>query len=331
MERLMKTILVTGGAGYIGSHTVLELLESGYFPIVYDNLSTGHREAVLGGKLIVGDLADCKKLDRVFKRYKPEAVIHFAASIEVEESVKDPEKYFQNNLLNGLNLLQVMRRNNVFKIIFSSTAAVYGNPKRVPIKEESSLAPVNPYGLSKLMFEQILNCFSSAYQFKAISLRYFNAAGADPEGRIGEMSKKPTHLITRAILTALGKYPYLEIYGTDYPTPDGTCIRDYIHVKDLASAHILALKKLDQEKFSSAYNLGTGRGFSVLEVIKATKEVTGIDFAVKEGPRRAGDPVILVASPKKAKSELGFRPKYSDLETIIKTAWRWHKSRPIDF
>jgi len=323
----MKTILVTGGAGYIGSQAVKELANAGYFPITYDNLSTGHKEAILAGELVVGDLADADKLDQVFKKYKPEAVMHFAASIEVEESVKNPAKYFENNVTNGLNLLGAMLKNNIKKIIFSSTAAVYGNPKRVPIKESDPTEPINPYGLSKLMFEQILEWYSKSYNLKSISLRYFNAAGADPEGRIGQDSPKPTHLITRAILTALGRYPYLEIFGTDYPTKDGTCIRDYIHVKDLARAHILALKKLDG-KYSPVYNLGTGRGFSVKEVVKIVKEVSRIDFPVKESPRREGDPAKLVACSDLAQKELGFKPKYSKLNTIIETAFLWHKKHP---
>jgi len=324
----MKTILVTGGAGYIGSQTVKELLEADYFPITYDNLSAGHKEAVLGGEFVLGDLADIKQLDQTFKKYKPEAVIHFAAKVVVEESVKNPEKYFENNVVNGLKLLNVMLKNGVKKIIFSSTATVYGNPKRIPIKENDPPEPINPYGLSKLIFEQMLLCYKKAYGLKSISLRYFNAAGADPSGKIGQDSPKPTHLITRVILTALGKYPYLEIFGTDYPTKDGTCIRDYIHVKDLAIAHILALKALDKGKYSSVYNLGTGRGYSVRQVVEEAKKTTGIDFRVKEGPRRAGDPAILVASCQKIKKELGFKPKYSDLKTILKTAWRWHKDHP---
>jgi len=326
----MRTILVTGGAGYIGSQTVKELKDAGYFPITYDNLSTGHKEAVLAGELFVGDLAGTDKLDQVFKKYKPEAVMHFAASIEVEESIKNPAKYFENNLTRGLNLLKVMFKNNVKKIVFSSTAAVYGNPKRVPIKESDPTDPINPYGLSKLMFEQILSWYKRAHGLKFISLRYFNAAGADPSGKIGQDSPKPTHLITRAILTSLGKYSCLEIFGTDYPTKDGTCIRDYIHVKDLAKAHILALKKLEDECLP-VYNLGTGRGFSVKDVVEMVKEISGVNFPVKESPRRVGDPAELVACSNLAQKELGFKPEYSDLEMIIKTAWNWHKTHPKGF
>lgn len=326
-----KTILVTGGAGFIGSQTVKELFDRGYFPITYDNLSTGHKEAVLAGEFVLGDLADTEKLDKTFKKYKPEAVIHFAASIEVEESVKDPEKYFENNVVNGLNLLRIMLQNKVKKIIFSSTAAVYGNPKHLPIREKDPTEPINPYGLTKLMFEKILSCYQKAYGIKSISLRYFNAAGADFSGKIGQDYPAPTHLITRALFTALGRYPCLEIFGTDYPTKDGTCIRDYIHVKDLALAHILALKKLDEGVFSPVYNLGTGSGYSVKQVIEVVKKVTGVDFDVKESARRQGDPAVLVASIELAKKELGFRPKYSDLETIIKSAWNWHKAHPSGY
>jgi len=327
----LKTILVTGGAGYIGSQTVKELAQAGYFPVVYDNLSTGHREAVLFGDFVLGDLSDEAKLSQTFQEYKPEAVIHFAASVEVEESVRNPQKYFINNFSNGINLLKVMLKQNVRKIIFSSTAAVYGNPKRVPIKEVDNTSPINPYGLSKLMFEEVLSWYDKAYGLKSVCFRYFNAAGADPSGKIGQDSPKPTHLITRAILTALGKYPYLEIYGTDYPTKDGTCIRDYIHVKDLSIAHILGLGFLQEGNSSKIYNLGTGRGYSVKEVIAMVKRVTGVDFKVKEASRRPGDPAELVASSQKAQKELNFLPKFSNLETIIETAWNWHRLHPSGF
>ena len=323
-----KTILVTGGAGYIGSQTVKELAEAGFTPIVYDNLSTGHGEAIKGAELVVGDLSDIKNIDKTIKKYQPGAVIHFAASIEVEDSVKNPEKYFQNNVVNGLNLLKAMRENNIDKLIFSSSAAVYGQPKKSPISEDALKNPLNPYGLTKLMFENILSSYNIAYGLKSISLRYFNAAGADPSGETGQDSKKPTHLITRVILTAFEKYPYLEIFGDDYETKDGTCVRDYIHIKDLATAHVLALKALDGDKFSPVYNLGTGHGYSVQEVVEMAKKITGIDFKVKMSPRREGDPAELIADSSLATKELSFEPKYSDLETIIKTAWKWHKGHP---
>lgn len=323
-----KTILVTGGAGYIGSQTVRELTEAGFTPIVYDNLSTGHREAIKGVELVVGDLNDIDNINQTIKKYKPEAVIHFAASIEVEDSVKNPQKYFENNIVNGLNLLKVMRKNQVNKIIFSSSAAVYGDVKDIPIKEDAPKNPMNPYGLTKLMFEDILASYNIAYDLKSISLRYFNAAGADPSGEYGQDSLKPTHLITRVILTALGKYPELEMFGSDYPTPDGTCVRDYIHIKDLAAAHVLALKALDGDKFSPVYNLGTGHGYSVKEVIDTAKKITGKDFKVKISARREGDPAELIANSGLARKELCFEPKYSDLENIISTAYRWHKNHP---
>lgn len=329
-----KTILVTGGAGYIGSQTVRELAEAGFTPIVYDNLSTGHREAVEGIngvngiEVIEGDLNDIENINKTIKKYQPDAVFHFAASIEVEDSVKNPEKYFENNVVNGLNLLKVMRENDVDKLIFSSSAAVYGEAKDIPIKEDAIKNPLNPYGLTKLMFEDILASYNISYNLKSISLRYFNAAGADPSGEYGQDCIKPTHLITRVILTVLGKYPELEMFGDDYPTPDGTCVRDYIHIKDLAAAHVLALKTLDSDKFSPVYNLGTGHGYSVQDVVNMVKKITGVDFKVKISPRRAGDPAELIADSNLAGKELGFEPKYSDLETIIKTVWVWHKNHP---
>lgn len=332
-----KTILVTGGAGYIGSQTVKELHEAGFTPVVFDNLSTGHREAVEGIKkaesvdeieIIEGDLKNKDKIDKAIKKCSPEAVIHFAAFIEVGDSVKSPDKYFQNNIVSGLNLLDSMRNNNVNKIIFSSSAATYGQPKDNPITESTPQKPMNPYGLTKLMFEQILDSYKTAYGLKSISLRYFNAAGADPSGEIGLANLQSSLLIPRVLLTILGRYPEIKIFGTDYDTPDGTCVRDYIHVKDLANAHILALNALDGEKYSPAYNLGTGSGYSVKEVIEMAKKVTGKDFKVTIAPKRKGDPAKLIASNDLAKKELGFSPKYSDLETIVKTAWKWHSNNP---
>jgi UDP-glucose 4-epimerase len=321
-------VLVTGGAGYIGSHTIKELLAKNYEVLTYDNLSNGHKAAILDGEFVLGDLSDVKKLDKTFKNFKPDTVIHFAASIEAGESVIKPDLFFKNNVVYGLNLLNVMIKNKTKYLIFSSSAAVYGEPKKIPIHENDPTLPKNPYGLTKLHFEQILKTYKEAYGLNSISLRYFNAAGADPEGQLGSDHKSKTLLIVRAMLAALGKIPYLEIFGTDYNTPDGTGIRDYIHVTDLALAHILALEKLDKDNQNNVYNLGDEKGVSVREVINMTKKVTGVDFKIKESPRRPGDPAKLVASSEKAKKELGFKPKYSDLETIIKTAWNWHRNHP---
>jgi len=327
----MKNILITGGAGYIGSHTVKELLKTEYKPIIYDNLTTGHPEAVLGGVLIKGDLKDKQKLEEVFKKYQPKAVIHFAALIEVGESMDKPELYFQENVFNSLNLLEIMIKNNVLKIVFSSSAAVYGEPKKIPITENVPTIPTNVYGLTKLQFEQFLGLYEKIYGLKYISLRYFNAAGADSKGEIGEDHCPETHLIPLVLQVALKKRPYIEIYGTNYPTPDGTCIRDFVHVTDLAQAHILALKKLLQKGKSGIYNLGHERGVSVKEVIDIAQKITHKKIPIKKGPKRLGDPAILVASSKKAREELGWKPRYSDIRTIIQTAWRWHKNYPNGF
>ncbi len=319
-----KKVLVTGGAGYIGSHVVKLLGEKGYDIIVYDNLTTGHKEAVLFGELVEGDLSDFNLLKKVLIDFSPDAVMHFAAVIEVEESVKNPLKYFNNNTCNTINLLKAMKKAGVNYFIFSSTAAVYGNPDKVPINEDFPLNPINPYGESKTFVEKILKYFSEAEKdFNYISLRYFNVAGASPDGKIGQKYKNPTHLITRALKTAKGEYEKLSIFGTDYPTKDGTCIRDYIHVVDLAEAHILALEYLFENRKSEIFNLGYGKGYSVKEVVQAVKEVTKIDFKVEETDRRPGDPAELVADSSKAQKKLGWKPKYNDLHTIISTAWKW--------
>jgi UDP-glucose 4-epimerase len=327
----MKNILVTGGAGYIGSHTVKELLENNYNPITFDNLKKGHRQAVLGGSFVEGDLADSKKINEVFKKYRIEAVIHFAAQSYVGESMEKPEFYFRENVLWGLNLLGAMQRFNVSKIVFSSTAAVYGDSAQIPILETCPLKPTNIYGLTKSLFEQILEGYSKAYGLKYISLRYFNAAGADPDGRLGEDHRPETHLIPRILQAALGQLKEIVIYGKDYQTPDGTCIRDYIHVTDLAKAHIQALNYLEKSNNSKIFNLGNEQGNSVLEIINRAKKITNINFKVKNGPRRPGDPSQLIASSKKIHQELGWRPQLSDLDTIIKTAWQWHKNHPSGF
>ena len=323
----MTKILVTGGAGYIGSHVIKALGEKGYEVITYDNLSTGHRWAVLFGELEVGDILDSKKLKEVFEKHKPDAVMHFAAHIVVPESVKQPLKYYTNNVSGTINLLNVMQEFGVDKFIFSSTAAVYGIPEKIPVSETAPLKPINPYGYGKMVVEQILKDLSRAKDFNYISLRYFNVAGADFEARIGEGKEDATHLITMCVRTALGIRDVLNIYGTDYPTHDGTGIRDYIHVDDLAKAHILALEYLLNGGTSEVFNCGYSRGFSVKEVVKVAKKVTGVDFPVEYTDRRPGDPPALVADASKIKEKLNWLPKYNDLEYIIKTAWEWEKKK----
>ena len=316
-------VLVTGGAGYIGSHVVKALGERGHDIVVYDNLSTGHEWAVLFGKLVKGDLSDKILLGKVIKEFSPDAVMHFAALIRVEESVKQPLSYYRNNTVNTLNLLEMLKENNIKHFIFSSTAAVYGIPEKIPVDESTPLCPINPYGASKVVVEQILKDLSAADNFKYIALRYFNVAGADPQGRLGQAYKESTHLITRAVKTAKGEFKELSIFGTDYPTEDGTCIRDYIHVDDLATAHVLALEYLQDGGGIRILNCGYGHGYSVKEVVKTVKEVTQIDFKTKNMGRRAGDPPSLVADSSLLKKKLNWNPQYDDLEVIIKTAWAW--------
>jgi len=327
-----KKILVTGGAGYIGSITVQVLKKEGFEPIIFDNLVTGHKESIAQEKFYQGDLVkDVGLLDKVFKVEKPEAVIHFAAMSLVGESVINPQKYFTNNLIGALNLLKVMLENKVLKIVFSSTAAVYGEPKKIPIDEEDAKNPTSPYGQSKLMIEKILNDYGQAYSLNSIALRYFNACGALLDGSLGEDHHPETHLIPAAMQAALAKKTF-KLFGNDYPTPDGTCIRDYIHVLDLAAGHVAALKFLEKgAKGYHYYNVGTGRGYSVLEVVKMVKQVSRVNFSSPIGPRREGDPARLVAKAEKIKKELGWRAKYSDLETIVKSAWQWHKTHPQGF
>jgi UDP-glucose 4-epimerase len=324
---MAKRILVTGGAGYIGSHVVLALGEAGYDVLTYDNLSTGNRWAVLEGEFVQGDLSDREVFRETIRAFKPDAVMHFAASIEVGESVTMPLKYYLNNTVNLLNTVDIMSNEGVGKMIFSSTAAVYGNPEKVPVTENASLAPINPYGASKMMSERILADLDDAEnEFSYISLRYFNVAGADPEGRLGQAYKNPTHLITRALKTAKGEFDKLQVYGTDYPTPDGTGIRDYIHVTDLADAHIKALEHIFAGGSSDILNCGYGKGCSVREVIKEVKKVTEIDLKVEETDRREGDAPELVADSSLILEKLSWEPKYDDLETIVKTAWEWEKN-----
>ena len=322
------SVLVCGGAGYIGSHTVAELLDRGENVVIADNLQKGHKEAVLGGKLMIGDLRDSVFLDKVFTENDIESVIQFAADSLVGESVGDPLKYYNNNVVSTLCLLTKMKQYGVDKIVFSSTAAVYGEPKNVPIMETDPTVPTNPYGETKLSVEKALRWCYEAYDIKYTALRYFNAAGAHISGKIGEDHNPESHLIPIILQAALGKRECITIFGDDYNTEDGTCVRDYIHVTDLADAHILALNKMRKDGKSNIYNLGNGNGFSVKEVVDIAREVTGVDIKAKLGERRPGDPAVLVASAEKAKKELGWQPKYDDLGTIIETAWKWHKDHP---
>jgi len=321
-------ILVTGGAGYIGSHTVAQLLEKNEEIIILDNLERGHSEAILGGKLVVGDLRDREFLKKFFSENDIEAVIHFAAYIEVGESTVDPLKFYNNNVVSTLNLLTAMKESGVNKIVFSSTAATYGEPKNIPILETDPNLPTNPYGETKLTVEKALKWADSCLGIKHVILRYFNACGAHISGKIGEDHSPETHLIPLILQVALGKREDIKIFGDDYTTPDGTCIRDYIHVSDLADAHVLALEKLRRDNTSSIYNLGNGKGFSVKEVIDIARKVTGEPIKSVMAPRRTGDPAVLVASSKKIIDELNWSPKYADLEKIIETAWAWHKTHP---
>jgi UDP-glucose 4-epimerase len=324
---LTMNILVTGGAGYIGSHAVRLFLERGHDVWVYDNLSFGHRAAVPADRLIVGDLHETHRIDQVLVERRIDAVVHFAAFTYVGESVQNPAKYYQNNLVNTLNLMECLRRHKVQRFIFSSTAATYGMPEAMPITEETPQLPINPYGASKLAVERALADYAHAYQWGFAALRYFNASGAHADGSIGEDHKPETHLIPLIIQAAVGQRPHVEIFGADYPTPDGTCVRDYIHVDDLAEAHLLALERL-QPGQQMHYNLGIGRGYSVREVIVAIEAATGKKVPVKEGPRRAGDPPVLVASSDKIQKDLGWKARYTDITAIVETAWNWHRTHP---
>ena len=320
------SILVTGAAGYIGSILTEKLIKEGYTVIAVDNLTKGHREAVVPQALFIqADLADTAALNQIFIDNNIDAVMHLAASSLVGESVTNPALYFRTNTLYGINLLEAMHRHKVNKLIFSSTAAVYGEPEGIPVKEDNQTTPTNPYGESKLMFEKILKWYGTAYGLKHISLRYFNAAGASE--LLGEDHHPETHLIPNILKAALNKDKPVSVFGTDYPTKDGSCVRDYVHVADIAQAHILALKKIDALN-SGAYNLGNGEGFSVLEVVAIAKKVTGIDIPVKLSPRRAGDPATLVASADKAGRELGWRAQHPELEVIIESAWQWTRNHP---
>ena len=322
----MKNILVIGGAGYIGSHMVRMLAKQGYNPVVFDNLSKGHREAVANYPFELGDLGDKARLTEVFKKYGIEAVMHFAAFAEVGESVKEPSKYYHNNVAKVLDLLDALVENDIKYFVFSSTAATFGEPIRPKIDESHPQNPINPYGNTKLMVEKILADFDTAYGLKATALRYFNASGADDSGEIGESHNPETHLIPIVLQAAAGKRASIKMFGTDYPTPDGTCVRDYVHVNDLARAHILALEKMFKDNVSELFNLGSGNGFSVAEIVKEAKRITGIDFTVEKAPRRDGDPAVLVADSAKAERILGWKPQYN-LTRIIETAWNWEQHR----
>jgi UDP-glucose-4-epimerase GalE len=323
-------VLVTGGAGYIGSHTAKALAQAGHEPLVLDNLSAGHPWAVKWGPLFEWDLADAARLPQLLEKERVDAVLHFAASLLVGESVELPRKYYWNNVVNTLHLLDAMLEAGVKRIVFSSSAATYGNPIQVPIPEDHPKEPVNPYGETKLAMERALQWYGNAYGIKWVALRYFNAAGADPDGEIGEVHDPEAHIIPLTIKAALGERSHVEIYGTDYPTPDGTAIRDYIHVTDLGDAHVRALNYLADGGPSRPLNLGTGHGYSVREVINAVGKISPKPVPFREGPRRAGDPPVLVADASNAGKVLGWKPQHSELETIIQNAWDWHtKGHPV--
>ncbi|MHC4365427.1 MAG: UDP-glucose 4-epimerase GalE [Planctomycetota bacterium] len=320
-------ILVSGGAGYIGSNMTAMLAGEGFAPVVFDNLSKGHRGAVAAGEFVEGDLGDYELVVKVLREQKIEAVMHFAASIDVRESVEAPLKYYQNNVSNTQTLLSAMEASGVERFVFSSTAAVYGVPEKVPIREDSATEPINPYGETKLAAERMCHYQSQAGKLRYAALRYFNACGAGNGASLGEDHRPESHLIPRTIQAAMGKASEVRIYGADYPTADGTCIRDYIHVDDLCRAHLLALKKLDEES-ELVYNLGNGNGYSVKEVIETVKGVSGKDFKVVDGERRSGDAPVLTSDATKAVNELGWRTEFGDLERIVETAWRWHNEHP---
>ena len=319
----MEKILVVGGAGYIGSHTCLDLSRKGFSPIVYDNLSNGHAEFVKWGPLERGDIRDRKRLDEVIAKHKPSAIIHFAAAIEVGESVRDPGAYYENNVAGTITLLRAAQAAGIDKIVFSSTCATYGIPLSIPMDESHSQLPINPYGQSKLLVEQILRDLDRYQGFRSFILRYFNAAGADPEGRIGEWHSPETHAIPIAMDAALGRRPHFQVLGTDYETRDGSCVRDFVHVLDLADAHTRAVQHLLKNGTSHALNLGTGNGTTVKEMLDAIRRVVGRDFEVKYGPRREGDSPALVADNTLARQTIGWSPRH-DLDSIIETAWNWH-------
>jgi UDP-glucose 4-epimerase len=323
------TVLVTGGAGYIGSHTVRRLVQNGYRVAVLDNLSKGHRWAVPEDvPLIVGDIADTAQVAMTIRQFHVRSIVHFAASSLVGESMIEPRAYYANNVTGTLHLLDAMRATEVDRIVFSSSAAVYGEPASVPIDEDSTLAPTNVYGRTKLIIEGILHDYAVAYGLRSVSLRYFNAAGADPDGGIGEDHDPETHLIPLVLQAAAGRRPSVSVFGSDYPTADGTCIRDYVHVSDLADAHVLALESLERQT-EATYNLGNGEGFSVRQIIETAQRIVGHNIPILEAGRRVGDPAVLVAGNLRACRELGWAPQLADLEAIVRTAWNWEQHRPI--
>ncbi|QIL19300.1 UDP-glucose 4-epimerase GalE [Thermomonas sp. HDW16] len=322
---MSESILVVGGAGYIGSHMVKQLRLAGFAATVADDLSSGHREAAQGAPLFVGDIGDADFVDRVLRETKPAAVMHFASFIQVGESVADPAKYYRNNVAATQTLLDGMRAHGVDRFIFSSTAAIFGDPQYVPIDESHPKAPINPYGRSKWFVEQMLEDYDRAYGLKSICLRYFNAAGADPDGELGECHEPETHLIPLILQVASGRRAHINVFGEDYATPDGTCVRDYIHVADLCDAHLLSLHRLLDGAGSARYNLGNGNGYSVREVIEAARRVTGHPIPTHVGPRREGDPPVLVADAGAARKTLGWQPLYADLDTIVAHAWAWER------
>ncbi|WP_332824065.1 UDP-glucose 4-epimerase GalE [Ramlibacter sp.] len=322
----LPSVIVAGGAGYIGSHMVRMLAESGYHPVVVDNMATGHADSVVSGATLeAGDIGDAGFMRGLLERYQPQCVMHFAAASLVGESMTAPSKYWRNNLVQTLNLLDTMVACGVKQFIFSSTAAVYGNPVEVPITEQHPQQPINPYGNSKLAVEKALADYSQAYGLRSITLRYFNAAGAHPDGTLGERHEPETHLIPLVLQVASGRREFISRFGSKFPTPDGSCVRDYIHVQDLCTAHLLALKKLGDGAATTVYNLGNGNGHSVNEVIEAAREVTGHPIPLRDDPPRAGDPPVLVADAKRARAELGWVPQYPDIETIIAHAWQWER------
>lgn len=321
---MWRTVLVTGGAGYVGAHACKALARAGFTPVVFDNLSTGHRSFVRWGPLVEGEIRDGSAILQAIFSYRPEAVLHFAACSLVGESVTNPQKYYENNVVGSLSLLNAMLQGGCRRIVFSSTCAIYGEPEKLPIGETAAKKPLSPYGASKMMIERILSDYGSTYGLTSISLRYFNAAGADPDGEIGELRDPETHLIPRAMMAIQGHINDFAVFGSDYETPDGTPIRDYVHVSDLADAHVAGLSRLLAGQHGGEFNLGTGHGFSVKEVLDAIAAETGTSLRAV-GPRREGDPAILIADPTLSRAELGFAPALSDLKAIVRSAWAWHR------